>query len=369
MLIRKHGLPIALLVENEGAQIVTEARAGMTRTAAVYDVSDLIWHVDAEGVRVRDASQLIDTIQSLTGGVPEGPWHDDEGEHRKILPLHSAGLDVLAIYQTQAVHRQIRQLLANLRRQRRLEFPSAVPAEQALDHSETTGESAVSECRVYDVADLVVTRTPAVLTHQPWGGGGFFRVPSPLPLSGLQTHMQESVLATLKQQAQTYLALFNRSGRPSTIKKPVPPKQVEPPQPAVQTPPSTPARSVVETDFDALLLLMDELTPATKKPVSVVNSSAVKSLATRRTPGEHREIARLLAALRACRDTGRADWSAPLPAGSRQHSTPGWNAPSRLTPTTSRCRNCSIRWKNGWIWRSLWTLRSPPRRERDSNRP
>ena len=361
MLFEEAGLPLKLVVEDEVAKITTEAYAGAARSTIVQDVADLIVQVDEEGVRVRDARQLLEMISRVTGGLPDGPWIDIDGEGGDLGFFQADGLEVVLYRQTQAVQREISQFLDDLRRRQQSGSGAPAPrelveqalgqrldldfervplrgaleqlakrlqvsievrgevenlAEQAVtlhvsrmsarraldrllpaglawnverDHIVVAPENEISnasELRTYDVADLVVVRTPPDRNQQQGGGwgGGFFRVP---PAA------EQAPLTVKVDPASRHLAQFGGNGADGGAQggwwqnDPWGRAKVK--------------KAVVTTDFEPLREVLARFAGTDAEPVSLVNSGAARAVVARRKPAEQEQIAVLLAPLRPCR--------------------------------------------------------------------
>ncbi|HVW00393.1 MAG TPA: hypothetical protein VHB77_08635, partial [Planctomycetaceae bacterium] len=100
-------LQLRAIVDDEVLMITTAADAVNHLKLVVYDVTDLeeLRHKDKE----RGYSNFLQAIQDSTGGEPDGPWMDVDGEGGTMSLLKLGDADLLAIRQTEAVHRQIEQ--------------------------------------------------------------------------------------------------------------------------------------------------------------------------------------------------------------------------------------------------------------------
>lgn len=103
-------LDLTYMPENEVLLITTQEAADSRLTAVVYPVEDLVTTWDQAGKMWADYDGLIDVITSTAR--PAG-W-DSVGGPGSIAPVENRG--ALVISQTYEVHRQITQLLADLRR-------------------------------------------------------------------------------------------------------------------------------------------------------------------------------------------------------------------------------------------------------------
>lgn len=109
----KHGFPFKCVPRHDVLVVTTEADAQEGRDVRVYDVTDL--------ARIRDSRYLFEVVQNHTGGPPEGPWQEIDGEGACNHFVSSGGRAALVIDQTYVAHREIAQLLADLRR---VSFPA-----------------------------------------------------------------------------------------------------------------------------------------------------------------------------------------------------------------------------------------------------
>jgi hypothetical protein len=103
-------LQLRAIVTDGVLMITTAAEAVNYRTSRVYDITDLV-----EGRDDKAPMKLIGIIQQSTGGHPDGPWEaiDDEGGVAYVVSVGDSRL--LVIRQTDIVHREIEQLLADIR--------------------------------------------------------------------------------------------------------------------------------------------------------------------------------------------------------------------------------------------------------------
>ncbi|HVW03047.1 MAG TPA: hypothetical protein VHB77_21985 [Planctomycetaceae bacterium] len=106
-------LQLRAIVDDEVLMITTAADAVNHLNLVVYDVTDLeeLRHKEKE----RGYSHFLQAIQDSTGGEPDGPWMDVDGEGGTMSLLKLGDADLLAIRQTEAVHRQIEQFLSDTR--------------------------------------------------------------------------------------------------------------------------------------------------------------------------------------------------------------------------------------------------------------
>jgi hypothetical protein len=106
-------LQLRAIVDDEVLMITTAADAVNHLNLVVYDVTDLeeLRHKEKE----RGYSNFLQAIQDSTGGEPDGPWMDVDGEGGTMSLLKLGDADLLAIRQTEAVHRQIEQFLSDTR--------------------------------------------------------------------------------------------------------------------------------------------------------------------------------------------------------------------------------------------------------------
>jgi hypothetical protein len=98
---------LTYLLEDDVLKITTKEKADATLTMRIYDIHDLVpLSGDAAATAL---NQLVDILVS----TPH--WHSGT-EHETVKSFNSDGLCVIAVSQTQAVHEEIAQLLADLRR-------------------------------------------------------------------------------------------------------------------------------------------------------------------------------------------------------------------------------------------------------------
>ena len=105
-------LDLTWVISNEVLLITTLDEAGSMLENVVYGVHDLVAARDEKGVPVNDFDQLIDVITST---VAPTTW-DQVGGAGSIAPFEGNGITALSISQTQRVHEQIAELLADLRK-------------------------------------------------------------------------------------------------------------------------------------------------------------------------------------------------------------------------------------------------------------
>ena len=104
-----HPLQLRAVVRKGVLMITTAAEAVNMRKLVVYDVTDL------QRSRRSETSSLVQLIQDNTGGEPDGPWQDVDGEGGTMGLILLEEADLLVIRQTESVHREIEQLLKDAR--------------------------------------------------------------------------------------------------------------------------------------------------------------------------------------------------------------------------------------------------------------
>jgi hypothetical protein len=104
-------LQLRAVVENEVLMITTASEAVNYRNLVVYDVTDL------HEARRNQAgeSNLLRLIMNSTGGEPDGPWAQVDGEGGEIGLLPVGDTMLLVVRQTDVVHQQIEKLLSDTR--------------------------------------------------------------------------------------------------------------------------------------------------------------------------------------------------------------------------------------------------------------
>lgn len=112
--------PIGLTTVTEDGvlKVTTQAKAYEKMATRIYPVADLVNTRATE----HDYTTLINVIQSQTSGR----WIDIDQEGGAISPFPNA--QALVIRQTQKVHREVEGLLAALRKVKRLQHLSSIPA-------------------------------------------------------------------------------------------------------------------------------------------------------------------------------------------------------------------------------------------------
>lgn len=106
LLLRQRGL--TFLIEDEVLKVTTRTVALNKRPTRTYPVRDLVGNVDV------DYLLLSQTIQQSTGGPPDDPWMEADGEGGSVCVFPSTGC--LVIRQTQEGHEEILKLLRSLRK-------------------------------------------------------------------------------------------------------------------------------------------------------------------------------------------------------------------------------------------------------------
>jgi hypothetical protein len=101
---------LSYLIRDEVLLITTQDKANTCLTISIYDVRDLV--SDANHVPNPTAVAQLTTVITTTLA---GPTWNSSGGPPTIQPFTNNGICVLVISQTQDVHEQIEQLLANLR--------------------------------------------------------------------------------------------------------------------------------------------------------------------------------------------------------------------------------------------------------------
>ena len=105
-------LQLRMVVREGVVHFTTAAEAVNLRTTRVYDVSDLIANEKNPEPVLED---LVEAIKASTGGEPDGPWPDFDGEGHGIRPRKLGAATVLVIEQTDAVHEQLGQMFRDIR--------------------------------------------------------------------------------------------------------------------------------------------------------------------------------------------------------------------------------------------------------------
>ena len=108
LVLSQHSL--TYLIKDEVLLITTQDKANMSLTISIYDVRDLV--SDANHVPDQNAVNQLTTVITTTLA---GPTWNSSGGPATIQPFANNGICVLVISQTQDVHEQIEQLLADLR--------------------------------------------------------------------------------------------------------------------------------------------------------------------------------------------------------------------------------------------------------------
>lgn len=104
-------LQLRAIVEHGVLMITTAAEAANRQKLVVYDVTDL-----QQGRRGESGtSNLVRLIQDSTGGEPDGPWQEVEGEGGVIGRLVVGDTELLTVRQTEAVHQEIEKFLSDAR--------------------------------------------------------------------------------------------------------------------------------------------------------------------------------------------------------------------------------------------------------------
>lgn len=104
-------LQLRAIVEHGVLMITTAADATNRQKLVVYDVTDLRQSRRGES----GTSNLVQLIQNSTGGEPDGPWEEVNGEGGVIGLLLVGDTELLTVRQTEAVHQQIEQFLSDAR--------------------------------------------------------------------------------------------------------------------------------------------------------------------------------------------------------------------------------------------------------------
>lgn len=107
-----HPLQLRALVVDEVLLITTAAEAVNERTCRVYNVTDLIEHDQTSPQGLLFLERMI---HDATGGEPDGPWQDVDGEGGDMKHISFSHSPLLVFHQTESVYRQIDQLLHDLR--------------------------------------------------------------------------------------------------------------------------------------------------------------------------------------------------------------------------------------------------------------
>ncbi|HVW03194.1 MAG TPA: hypothetical protein VHB77_22725, partial [Planctomycetaceae bacterium] len=98
-------------VKREVLLVTTAAEAVNERRISIYNVGDLISDPNDELA----ADRLIDLIQNATGGEPDGPWQDIDGDGGTIQFFGDQSASLMVVQQTQSVFDEIDQFLKQLR--------------------------------------------------------------------------------------------------------------------------------------------------------------------------------------------------------------------------------------------------------------
>lgn len=106
---------LAFLVANEVLFVTTSQKAADILEARLYDVTDLVPHRDTNVLGQDDLRSLANVIMANS---VSGRWEEESGPG-SIMGLPSAKSQILAIRQTQAVHDEVAEFLADLRKARR----------------------------------------------------------------------------------------------------------------------------------------------------------------------------------------------------------------------------------------------------------
>src|SRR6185437_10979585 len=112
--------------------ITTAAAAVNQRQLVVYDVTD----IEQARLREQGTSNLLKLVQDNTGGEPDGPWQDVDGEGGTLGLLRLDDADLLVVRTTGAVHREIKALFADMREIRKAaaaEGPAVATSAAAIE--------------------------------------------------------------------------------------------------------------------------------------------------------------------------------------------------------------------------------------------
>lgn len=99
---------LAYIIDDEVIKVTTFSDAIQHRPTRTYPVRDLVGNVDV------DYQLLSEAIQQSTGGQPDEPWSEADGEGGSISILPATGC--LVIRQTEHAHEEILKLLRALRK-------------------------------------------------------------------------------------------------------------------------------------------------------------------------------------------------------------------------------------------------------------
>ena len=128
---RSFALGLTFVIEDECIIVTTPEKAESRLEIVIYDVTDLVMHQDEKGQWYEKSGPLIDAIASCVG---QTTWNSVGGPGA-IAPLdlpHSASL---AVSQTQNIHEEIAQFLADIRRveaARRKNRAAAAPSDAQM---------------------------------------------------------------------------------------------------------------------------------------------------------------------------------------------------------------------------------------------
>ena len=144
---------LRIVVETGVLKVTTAAEAVNERRIRIFNVSDLL----SDPHDLLAADRFIEVIQNSTGGEPDGPWLDVDGEGGTMQLFQDRGSRLLVVRQTEAVFEEVEDFLHRLRETRKRPAIER-PAEKPSPDPDGSVPSKVS-VRFYDVSEFF--RVPA----------------------------------------------------------------------------------------------------------------------------------------------------------------------------------------------------------------